>query len=211
MKSITLVLFILISNITFSQQTIRIKNGSFEKVETHNVMVVAVDHWDSFGFEKFPDESPPDVIDNADPVWDIPNKTIFGSKYISLVCRDNDSYESIGQKLVKPLNAGSKYRFSVYLCLSNIFLSKSRLTSKEVNFNKPVVLRIKGGGKFRQELLIESPPIVDHRWTKYTFEIEVKAPTKFLVFEVGFSSNEKEPYNGHILIDNISDLVEVVK
>lgn len=193
----------------FSQDVIKIKNGSFEDINTYsNISIFNAKSWFDSGSEKFKLETPADLISNLFPVWGIGIKTIFGEKYVSLVVRDNKTYESIGQKLTSPMLPGKAYKFSLYLCKAQNLLSKSRSTNYDANFNTPAILIVKGRNTLVEDELLRTPPVVNDRWLKYTFIVEPRKAYKNLILEAGFVHDD-ESYNGHILLDNVSDLIEV--
>src|SRR5690606_488170 len=111
--------------------------------------------------------------------------------------------------------AGKCYRFSCYLVQSPEYRSKTAKTIQEgseleENFNRPAVLRIWGGNSFcdKNELLGESPAIVNDTWKLYSFTFQPKRFHKYITFEAFYKTPILEAYNGHILLDALSDIEE---
>ena len=95
-----------------------------------------------------------------------------GNSYLGMVVRDNNTWEAVGQGLTAPLEVGQAYQFTVYLARSPKYVSQSRATFKEANYNQPIVLQVWGGNTFcgREALLAASPPIVSDAWTQFSFQ-----------------------------------------
>jgi hypothetical protein len=185
--------------------TIRLENPSFEDEPSASHTPVG---WFDCGFQG---ESPPDTHPSEN--FKVTKQAFEGSTYLGLVTRDVNTWESIGQKLKTPLLKNVKYSFSVYLCRSNNYQSKSRLTGKDVNYVKPIILRIHGvkDDYKKSELLAESKLISSIDWEKIDFIIEPKDDFTYFVLEAYYRKKESSPaYNGNILVDNASDIVPIV-
>ncbi|NJK83344.1 MAG: hypothetical protein HC912_05515 [Saprospiraceae bacterium] len=96
--------------------------------------------WYDCGFNN---ESPPDVH----PVLDggefrVMNDPQDKETYLGLVVRDNDTWESVAQRLIIPLKAGKCYTFSIYVARSITYESQSRVTGERANYATPARLRI---------------------------------------------------------------------
>lgn len=138
-----------------------------------------------------------------------------GKFYIGMVARENGSFEAIRHNLLKPLKAGVCYRMSVYLAKSAIYNSKNPVTGADTNYIRPLKLTIWGmAGKNEpkctitpEDWLAESLPIHNDGWRKYTFYIQPPKDIHTLVF----SANHVvlKPYNGNLLLDNISSIEPV--
>ena len=179
-------------------------NPSFEQLTNDGAQI----GWGSCNFVK---ETPPDI-----------QPGLFGCKlfaqngktYIGLVARDNGTYESIRQVLTKPLKAGVCYRISVYLAKSSTYESLSRTTGMPANYIRPLKLTVWGTEAKTENIcplpddwLTETLPIHSDQWRRYTFYIQ---PPKD-IYALIFSANHvvEKPYNGNLLIDNISPVVPV--
>ena len=104
-------------------QTIELENPSFEDIPA---VARPPEGWFDCGFTT---ESPPDVQPNGH--FEVRTRPQHGKTYLGLIVRDNNTWESVGQKLGQPLRGGIAYKFSLNLCKSKHFISKSKLTNQE--------------------------------------------------------------------------------
>lgn len=106
---------------------------------------------------------------------------------------------------------GKCYEFSIYLAKSPQYLSQSRLSEKEVNYNRSVKLRIYGGFSpcNRQYLLAESAMVGSFAWKEFNFRFEPNDDFTYITFEAFYQTPNLFPYNGNILLDNASALTVV--
>lgn len=155
-----------------------------------------------------PEETPPDVQPNG--VFGKTQNPYHGYSYLAMVTRDNNTWEAVGQRLLEPLKAGKCYEFSIFLARPVIYQSSSRITGELDNFNRPVNLRILGGGPRcdRREILAVSPPVKSTDWTKYTFQIQPFEDVYHLTLEAYFLP-DKKAYNGGLLLDAASPILEM--
>ena len=131
-----------------------------------------------------------------------------------MVTRDNDSWESVSQELSLPLKAGQCYSFSLEISRSERYLSPSRLyegDQKQHNYTRPVVFRLWGGYGYcgTAELLAESTPVNNSPWKTFTFKLSPKANYRYITFEAFYKVPVVFPYNGHILVDNCSQIIQI--
>lgn len=159
------------------------------------------------------DETPPDIQpspDPASPYFGVQHLALDGETYLSLSTRDNNTWESLGQQLSEPLLAGEKYEFSVYLARSDDFVSVSRSSMREVPFTQPVILKVYGGNApcEKLELLGETTPVDHWEWMEYRFSFVPQQSVNHLMFEVFYETLIDGPYNGHVLIDHCSAILE---
>jgi outer membrane protein OmpA-like peptidoglycan-associated protein len=189
-----------------SGQTIKLNNGSFEAaVPTHSTTPYG---WHNCGN---PAESPPDIQPGH---FKVTKKPANGKTYLGLVTRDNDTNEGISQRLTKPLIAGECYEFSISLAKAALYVSMSKSTMKDENFKEPIILRIYGGNTHcdKAELLAETAPITNIAWKKYDFKFNPKKGNHNYIFlEAYYKKGAFFPYNGNILIDNASSIVNCDK
>jgi outer membrane protein OmpA-like peptidoglycan-associated protein len=154
-------------------------------------------------------ESPPDIQPGY---FDVSKPASNGNSYIGLVVRDNDTWEAIGQRLSKPLEASQCYEFGIDLARSEIYLSPSRLTLEKVNFVAPAKIRIWGGMGYcdKAEMLFETPIIVHNRWLTYNIRISPKKGNyTYLMIEAYYKTPVLFPYNGNVLLDNLTPIKKV--
>ena len=179
-------------------------NPSFEQLNNQSEAI----GWGSYDFDK---ETPLNI-----------QPGLFGCKlfaqqgktYMGMIARDNGTYESIRQVLTKPLKAGVCYRMSVFLAKSSTYESLSRTTGMAANYIRPLKLTVWGTEAKTRDILplpddwlTETLPIHNDQWRKYTFYIQPPKDVYVLVFTVNHVVDK--PYNGNLLIDNISPVVPV--
>ncbi len=163
----------------------------------------------------FPNESAPDVQPSG--AWEVYRPAYHGFTYLGMVTRENDTWESVGQRLNFPLLKDRCYNFSIYLCTSSEYWSavapdtvkdRQNLPADlpKKNFNEPIKLRIWGGDGYcdRRQLLAESETVNNTDWKRYSWKIEPERDITHVVLEAFFKTPTLFPYNGNILIDNAS-------
>lgn len=189
-----------------AQRTITLNNPSFEDFPRHSHTPRG---WYDCGFN---DESPPDIHPEMSGGQFSVNQAAQHQKtYLGMVVRDNETWESVAQRLNVPLQQGQCYDFSIHVARSMFYKSLSRVTNEEANYATPCKLRIWAGNGYcdRAELLGETDKIINSRWLKKDFRFEPKADYYYILLEVYFETPVLFPYNGNILIDNASDIVPV--
>lgn len=161
--------------------------------------------WTTYGF---PTESPPDTQPGG---FGVTTPPFDGHSYLGLVVRENESYESVSQRLNGLILKGSCYEFSIYIARSLIYLSPTRNDSVEVNHVAPARLRIWGGSGLggKQELLAETSVIINSRWLQYNFKFEPRLTHTYITFEAFYKTPVLFPYNGNILLDHASPIIPV--
>ncbi len=134
-----------------------------------------------------------------------------GKSYLGMVVRADESWEGISQRLRVPLKPKSCYNFSIHLARSDIYLSRTRTSTREENFSNPAKLRIYGGNNYcsKNELLAESPLIAHEEWKQYDFRFEPISKHTYIYFEIFYRTPTLFPYNGNILLDNLSDIIPI--
>jgi outer membrane protein OmpA-like peptidoglycan-associated protein len=152
------------------------------------------------------EETPPDVQPNG--VFGVVQSPQHGGTFLGLVVRDNNTVESVGQRLKTPLLKDNTYQFSVWACRSEFYNSKSRTTNKNANYNTPALLELWGAnedGSLNQKLAV-SNTISQTDWAKIDFEF---TPTNDYVFFIikAYYTHVSTPYNGNVLVDNISEII----
>ncbi|MEL6846631.1 MAG: hypothetical protein AAFP02_25780, partial [Bacteroidota bacterium] len=153
------------------------------------------------------DESPPDV--QPDTTFAVSQEPYHGKTYLGMVTRDNDTWESIGQRLSKELEPGQCYSFSVFLARSRTYISISQATGQRVNYDTPSVLRIWGGVARcdRRELLAETSRVDHSDWREYKFKFSPTQLHTYIMFEVTYKMPVLLPTNGNLLVDHASAIV----
>ncbi len=159
-------------------------------------------------------ESAPDVQPSNDPnflVFGVTTPPFDGNTYIGMVARKTDTWERVGQKLLLPLVQGKSYQFKVHLAKSSSYISPSIQYDKTDNFDKPLSLRIWGSQSpcERSELLATSP-LIDHSdWEEYRFVLTPENNWDYILLEVFYKTPTLIPYNGNLLVDNCSPIIEI--
>lgn len=207
---ITSLLLSLNSNAQYD--TIRIQNSSFEGSPRAGGTTGArsIKSWYDCGAVDFPLESAPDI--HPINAWEVKLPASQGKTYIGMVVRDNETWESVSQRLTAPIKKGSCYKFRVDLARSNTYLSGSRARKDDikVQYTRPSVLKIWGSNGYcgRKELLAESVPVENFNWETYDFEFKARKSQLFITLEAFYKTPVLFPYNGHILMDGITDFME---
>ncbi|MBK8052762.1 MAG: hypothetical protein IPK35_05665 [Saprospiraceae bacterium] len=204
-----IVIFISISG--FSQSdTVRLKNPSFEdNPKRGGEAMTGISGWFDCGKINFPSESPPDIHPNG--YWGNNLPAYHGKTYLGMVARDNGTYESVSQKLNSRLLKNTEYEFTLNIAKSKNYISRTRTSGIEANYTNPIVLRIWGGlGSCEEkELLYSSAPINHNDWRQYIIRIKPNQDLKGLTFEAYYKPGTVTGYNGHILLDAISDIIKI--
>lgn len=187
---------------------IPIKNKSFEKVNySPSTQGDKIGKWKSCGADI---ESPPTIQTRDYKYFQATTEPVDRNKYINMVTREDKTWESISQRLRKPLEPGMEYHFALYACISPDFQAaiRSRGESVILAFDNPVVLRVYGGKKncTSWSLLAETPPIYHSEWKEYTFSFIPPEEYKFLALEAFYIPSTTTAYNGNVNIDYLSDI-----
>lgn len=134
-----------------------------------------------------------------------------GWTYLGLVIRYNDTYESLSQALPSPLKANTCYSFSAALAKSDAYVSATARSIRPESFTHPAVLNIWGGNQFcsHAELLATTTPVDHSDWSYYDFIFRPKEDFKCITIEAYYDSAMFKPYNGHIMVDAMSPIVEI--
>ncbi len=179
---------------------IELKNPSFE--DKPGISQVP-SGWTPCGF---PEETPPDT--HPGKAFGVKLPANDGKTYLGLVVRDNDTWEGVSQALQQPFQTGQCYRLTFFAACSKYYQSVSRMTSQPSNFKSPVKLRIWAGNALceRLQLLAETTEVDNHEWRSYAVVLKPNAPYTHLFLEAYYLDSRKTPYDGNILLDNLSDL-----
>lgn len=196
-----------------SQETIYLENPSFEDVPRRGgeEFFRGIEGWFDCGLIQFKGESPPDIHPTPNSVWEVDKYAMDGDTYLGMVVRDNESYEALSQKLSSPILEGICYSFSILLSRSPKYISLSRQTEEQTNYNTPAVLRIWGANKFcgRYRLLATSDPVDNDQWRQFNFKFTPKDNFSYIVLEAFYKTPALNLYSGHILVDGASEITPV--
>ena len=202
-----------------TSQDVRLTNPSFEDRPRQGIFDARtgqrsqqIKGWRDCGAILFPQATPPDIHDGKSNYWKTEVVASHGKTYMTIVVRDNDSYETVSQRLLGTLKVDKCYSFTINLTKSKTYLSPTK-DSRGVNrsFTQPAVLRIYGGNSTcdTQELLAESRPVDNTSWETYEFLITPNGNYTHLTLEAYFVTPTIVGYNGHICVDNASNFREV--
>jgi hypothetical protein len=153
--------------------------------------------------------SPPDVHPSG--MYGVEEQAKDGRTYVGMVVRDVNTWETIGQRLETPLQAGQCYAFSIWLALPQQYLSISRQTNLPTDYSQPAILRIWGGhlNCDKRELLAASNPIYHPDWKEYRFVFQPRDHYSVVILEAFYDPNRLNPYCGSLLLDHASALLPV--
>lgn len=196
-----------------TQDTIHLQNPSFEDVPRRGGdSYRSIKKWADCGLIYFPLETPPDIHPTPAKAWGVSMEPYAGKTYLGLVVRYNDTYEAVSQKLQKPLKAGTCYTLSAYLARSNEYNSLTAASDELQNFNKPCSFIIWGGmkGCTGTQILVDSGPVKNSEWMKYEFIFKPQQDFEWITIEAYFTEPVTTAYNGHVLVDNLSPIIEIV-
>lgn len=191
-------------------------NPSFEDnphIGTRNGF--GIDGWYDCGKNFFPSETPPDIHPSPnpyDPYFEVKTTPYDGKTFLGMVVRENNTWESVSQRLSEPMRAGKCYNFSIHLCRSNTYTSAVAANMFElVPFTRPIQLRIWGGTSYcgKQELLGTSQLVSNTSWSNFQFQFKPKTQVSFILLEAFYETPILFPYNGNILVDKASSITEV--
>ncbi len=180
-----------------------------------------VPSWTDCTTSRFEDESGVDLQPGHFAVTVAPKK---GNTYLGMVVRDNQSWESITQQLRYPLQPNQCYTFSLHIATSPTYKSGPRgegtaaeladAQGVELDFihhTDPIALRIYGSTDqcSRGELLAKTDAVTNKEWKKYDFRFQPKKEAHFIMLEAFNYKPSLYGDNGHILIDELSDIVAI--
>lgn len=198
-------LTLLFTSLLFSQATeITLQNPSFE--DTPKISTVP-SGWLDCGF---PGETSPDIL--PAPIFSVSRPALDGATYLGLVLRDNDTWERVGQQLSSPLVVGQCYQFSIFLCRSANYISRSQLTKQVANYVSPAKLIIWGGNTAcsKLERLAETEVISNYEWKQFDLTFKPKQSHTYLLLEAFYKIPILFPYNGNLLLDAASPIIPLV-
>jgi outer membrane protein OmpA-like peptidoglycan-associated protein len=215
---ILLILIFASSTIGVWAQTdvITLSNPSFEDTPRKGGQVNGIKGWYDCGILNFPEESAPDI--HPQDFWENTKQASHKETYLGMVVRDNETYESVSQRMSSSMKAGQCYSFSMELSRSSKYLSGSRFAlenngdkSQNYSYTTPAVIRVWGGLGYcdTKELLAETVPVRHSEWKTYPFKLSPSFNHKVITIEVYYKVPVLIPYNGHVLVDNCSDIVQI--
>lgn len=186
-----------------AQQVVLLNNGSFERDGA------AFNSKVPMGWELLAgSETPPDLLPNEESR--VETLAPEGKYYLGLLVRSNRTTEAIGQRLNGTLYKDTVYQLRFMAARSPQYYAQERISQRDVNFDMPVIIRVYGGAQtgVAPELLAETPAVGHYEFKDYLVSFKPKANCNYLVFQAYYDARFSKPYNGHVLIDDISDIVQ---
>jgi hypothetical protein len=182
-----------------SDKIVRLANPSFEESQIDEK---SPKDWRDCGFET---ESPPDFQPG---LFNCLVEALHGDTYLGMVTRADNTWERVCQKLPQALQRDTTYWFSLCLATSPTYVSSTRGSSKPVNFDAPVKLRIWGSNHAtsKEVLLAESPAVSHRHWMRYTFELNCSNFDVDRIMLEAYYPDDQKPTLGNLLIDHCSDI-----
>jgi hypothetical protein len=196
------------------QDTIYLKNPSFEDVPRKgSPYSPPIEGWKDCAAYMFANESPPDIHPVPNTAWGVTKKAKDGKRYLGLVARYSNTFETLSQLLEHPLDSGKCYALSVYLSLSEKYDSPTHrsINGSTESFSNPVELFIWGGegNCVTDQELAHSGAISHTDWKYYRLLFSPNKNYTHITIEAFYTKGSLETYNGHVLVDGFSPIIEV--
>lgn len=133
----------------------------------------------------------PDILPGS---WGVYNPSSDGETYLGLITRQNNTWETIGQRLPSPLRKGSCYAWALDLAHSGTYSG----------FSGPIKLRVWiSKTKCHKDQLIYESPLIEHEdWGTYKIKFTPDDDYHYILLEA-FHSEEEFSYKGNILLDRL--------
>jgi len=182
-KQAFLFLFCQLCYLVVSGQFIELSNPSFEG-EPRDATVPQ-------GWMACKEGTTPDILPGF---WGVYNEPSDGATFVGLITRQNNTWESIGQRLNAPLEKGTCYNWSVDLAHSDTYSG----------YDGPLRLRIYASKlKCMKDQMIYESPLIEHLdWQTYQFKFTPTSDYRYILIEA-FHSEDPFQYKGNILIDRL--------
>ncbi len=133
---------------------------------------------------------------------EMPTRPYDGKFFLGLIVKWNRKTASVTQIMQRTLKKGKTYRFSAFLQRPKVYIHDGS------NYIRKVKLGIFGGTSCDSMDLLALSPIVSNKdWQEYTFYITPKKDCYFIRLKAMHVKGKR--YNGGLLIDHLSDFVEV--
>jgi len=163
--------------------------------------------WQDCARDIFEGNSPPGIHYTDSYTYGFSHPASEGKQYISLIARDNKTWELLGQKLNYALKKDSCYRFSVDLRHEDEFESFTKSNKNEKQFYDTKLLltvSLSEGLCYPDQVIYRSEAIWNTEWEKYEIQFIPTQDYNFIIFEANYANGQ--PGNGNIMMDNLSDI-----
>ncbi|MCB0631427.1 MAG: hypothetical protein KDD15_16890 [Lewinella sp.] len=140
------------------------------------------------------EETTPDILPGF---WGVYREASEGTTFVGLITRHDGTWESITQRLSKPLEPEECYSFTLDLARSVTYNQ----------YNRPIRLKIWGSGTKceKRQLLLETDLIRHANWKTYEVGFYPKDKLNYIIFEAAYPEGI-DALPGNILIDNLSPI-----
>ena len=130
-------------------------------------------------------------------VWGVYGEASDGNTYMGLITRPNNTWESIGQRLVKPLESNNCYTFSIDLAHAKTY----------AGYNQPLRLRIwAGSSKCQKGKMIFESDLIEHAdWKTYIIKFNSEEKYTHIILEA-YHNESPIIYKGNILLDHLTSI-----
>lgn len=137
----------------------------------------------------------PDILPGY---WGVYNEPSDGETFLGLITRQNNTWESIGQRLPAPLLKGNCYAWSLDLAHSDTYSG----------YNSPIKIRVWiSKNKCGKDQLIYESPLIEHTdWKTYSIKFIPKEEYRYIQLEA-FHTEEVFSWEGNILIDHLRPIL----
>jgi hypothetical protein len=168
---------------SLSGQNIELSNASFEG-EPADATVPQ-------GWLPCKEGTTPDILPGY---WGVYTEPSDGDTYLGLITRQNNTWESIGQRLPTDVEKGSCYAWALDLSRSDTYSG----------YNGPLKLRVWiSKTKCQKDQLIFESPLIEHTdWKTYKIKFTPEDNFRYILLEA-FHSEEEFSYQGNVLIDRL--------
>lgn len=178
---------IVLFSLDLGAQAIELSNPSFEG-EPRDATVPQ-------GWLACKEGTTPDILPGY---WGVYMEPSDGDTYVGLITRENNTWESIGQRLTAPLKKGDCYSFSLDLAHADTYSG----------YGGPLKVRIYISKlKCQKDQLIFESPLIEHTdWQSYRVKFTPNNEYRYILIEA-FHSEDPFQYKGNVLIDRIRPIV----
>ncbi len=151
------------------------------------------------GWWKVSPNTTPDILPGY---WGIYEDASEGDTYLGLITRENNTFESMGQKLPERLIKDVCYSMSIDIAHGENY----------AGYSNPAKVRIyiSTKKKDRQQLIFESEASESTEWETINFDFNPTKNMRYIIIEA-YHEKLNQGYKSNILIDNISSILQCDK
>jgi hypothetical protein len=137
----------------------------------------------------------PDILPGP---WGVYNDAENGETFLGLITRQDGTWESIGQRLLMPLERNECYFFFISLAKSDTY----------TGYTGNARLRIWGSNEKCgfDHLIYDSGTVKNVDWKKHKVNFSTESSIRYISFEVYYLEGSQTAYKGNILLDNLSPI-----